>query len=158
MNNNKINKFFASCFGGLIIALYMTAWKNTEFGFALATLLILGVITGMGLVEIAEWGFRKLKPKDNNRIIVSAKRIRIEGVYNMTEVTMVIPNSHKDKMLSALKENFGIDHENIRMMAWENNTHAKFSFVLDRNDMHALKRGLIAMYRTLAGLDKITYN
>jgi len=158
MKDNKTTRFFARCFGVLILALYFHVWNGGQFDFAGVTFLIAGIIIGMAILDIAKWGFNKLKRKDNNRIIVNTKIIRIEGVYDITEVTMVIPNAHKDKMLSALKENFGINHENPRMMAWENDTHAKFSFVLNRNDMYTLKRGLIAMYRTLAGLDKINYN
>jgi len=158
-NNNKINKFLSSCFGGLVIAMYMTAWKGNRLDFTLTTLLISAVVGSMGFIEIIEWGFKRLKRKKSDTLII-LKRLPQNGTdnRNLTEVTMTIPNALKDKMLSGLKENFGVWHENLRMMEWENDTHVKFQFVLEAEDASRLEKGLMAMYRTIVGLDKITYN
>jgi len=167
MKDNKIDNFFAGCFFGMVIAMYIIAYAKISIGLSEATLTILGVIAGAlfwGIIKaISKAVLKAIKTsqnRNNNSIYMTAKKISPNETtgQNLVEVTAIIPDFLKNKMITGLKESFGIEQKDIRIEKFDKENHSKFLYILDEENARLHEKALMGMYRAMTGLDKITHN
>jgi hypothetical protein len=140
--------------------MYANVYFGRTIGYAGITFNLIGIIVGVLLIDVIAWVLVKIseKRKDGgNDLFIDVQDTSIEG-KPMKEVTFILPEFLKEKMFKGLRESFGIEQESIRMMECDKIKHIKFQFILSQRQADSLGKGLMGMYRVMAGLEKISYN